>query len=306
MSQTEFSHREPRAWHKITIYAPDSWADTLVSFLASIPVDGVEQTAPPPGEHPETTTEKITVYLEDNPDQDKKTVMINDLIARLNKHLPADAQAVCQAESVIEQDWNSNWKKHFKPFKLTSRLVIKPSWEPYTPEPPELVIEMDPGMAFGTGLHASTRLALLLIEGLFQQKKYPATVLDVGTGTGILAMACALYGAGKVIGLDNDIDARTAARENISKNNLTSVSIVDDELSEVAGQYELVIANITYDILSSLAQDIVNHLAPGGNVVLSGILTGEQEENIKKTFAHLGLSATQTRQQDEWSGILLK
>jgi len=305
MSQSGFNHRVPRAWHKITIGVPAAWADTIVSCLASIPVDGVEQIAPPPSQHTQTDTEKITVYLADSPELEQKTTFIHDLIARLNKNLPAGGQALCQTEPIVEQDWNSNWKKHFKPFKLTSRLVIKPSWESYPPQPQELVIEMDPGMAFGTGLHASTKLALLLTEELFTKETCPATVLDVGTGTGILAMSSALFGADRIIGLDNDIDARTAARENIRKNNLTSVSIVDEELSEISGQYDLVIANITYDILNALAKDIVSRLAPGGSLVLSGILAGEQEENIKKIFSHLGLSASQTKKQDEWVGILL-
>jgi ribosomal protein L11 methyltransferase len=165
---------------------------------------------------------------------------------------------------------------------------------------------MDPGMAFGTGLHASTKLALLLIEESFADKP-PRTVLDIGTGTGILGMDCALLGAERVVGLDNDIDARTAAQENIHKNHLAAIMVIDDRnLGALEPLFDLVIANITQDVLTLLAMDIIARLAPAGRLVLSGILTGLQTDIIKQVFGDLGLTLIKTESQEEWTALLFE
>ncbi len=300
--QKELTHRLPREWHKITIAAPVHRADIITSFLASISVNGIEQTAPPTGEQA-PPTEKINTYLSYDQDFNQKMQDILDFIKQLNTQLPDHEQITYQAEPIKEQDWNIKWKQHFKPFKLTNHIIIKPSWEPYTPNEGELIIEMDPGMAFGTGLHASTKLALTLIEKFFFHNSTAATVLDVGTGTGILAMSCALFGATQIVAIDNDIDARTAARQNIAQNNFQNITVSDNPLNQIPKQYSLVIANITCDILTTLADDLVKRIRPGGNLVLSGILANEQEISIKKTFSSLGLKVSETLQQDEWVGI---
>jgi ribosomal protein L11 methyltransferase len=303
-NQTNITHRPAKTWHRVIITAPAERAEIISSFLASIPVDGVEQLAPPPDEIP-LTTDKITAYLADTPNYGKQVNTIQNFIKQLNKQLPASDQCNCETEQVVEQDWNSNWKKHFKPFKLTKRIVIKPTWEPYSAQPGELIIEMDPGMAFGTGLHASTKLALSLVERLLCQDM-PANILDVGTGTGILGMSCDLLGADNVLGLDNDIDARTAARDNITKNNLQSFVVSDNPLHKISGLYDLVIANITCDILFDLADDLASHLAPNGSLILSGILAGSQENEIKKIFSGYKFSVIHTEKMAEWVAIHFK
>jgi len=304
MNPSTFNHRPAKTWHQITITAPASRAEIISAFLASVPVGGIEQFSPPQGQAA-PTIEKITAYLADSPNYNEQVNTIQNFIKQLNKQQTDHEQVSCTTEPVQEQDWNSNWKKHFKPFKLTDRIVIKPSWEPYTAKSQELVIEMDPGMAFGTGLHASTKLALLLIEELLEQQA-PAKVLDVGTGTGILGMSCILLGAHMVLCLDNDIDARATANGNIIKNNLTSISVSDRPLHETTGQYDLVIANITCDILFNLADDLACHLAAGGNLILSGILAGNQERDIKSIFINHKFTVVQTRQHGEWVAIHFK
>jgi ribosomal protein L11 methyltransferase len=302
MTQTSFSHRPPRTWDKITITVPAIHADTVAAFVASLSESGIEQVS---ASH-DAGLERIIAYLaeEQNPTQIIKT--IHAFLQELNKKLPPSNPARFQQERIIEEDWNRHWKQHFKPFKLTDRLVIKPSWEEYESQPHEIVLEMDPGMAFGTGLHASTQLALLLIEESFVEK--PAkTVLDIGTGTGILGMDCALLGAEKVIGLDNDIDARIAAMDNIQKNRLDSVMSIDPrDLSALDDHFDLVIANITQDVLTILVHDILARLRPGGRLVLSGILTGEQTDTIKRVYGDLGLTLVRTKSQGEWTGLLFE
>ncbi len=303
--QTSFSHRPPRTWHKISLTVPASHAETAADFLASLSGTGIEQISGPPGDT-NNDFEQIITYLpgEDDPTQLIKT--IHAFLRKLNKKLPSSTPAAFTQESIVEEDWNRHWKEHFKPFKLTDRLVIKPSWEAYEKQPDEIVLEMDPGMAFGTGLHASTRLALLLIEESFAVRS-PETVLDIGTGTGILGMDCALLGANSVIGLDNDIDARTAASENIQKNHLDRIMRIDQrDLTDLPGQFDLVIANITQDVLTLLAHDIALRIAPEGRLVLSGILTDNQADTIKKVYGDLGLTLIKTRAQEEWTALLFE
>jgi len=303
--QTIFSHRPPRAWHKISISVPISHADAVAEFMASITTGGIEQLGGAPGT-PAANHEQIITYLPEDEDPTQIITTIHAFLRELNKKLPSSNPATLTQESIIEEDWNRRWKEHFKPFKLTNRLVIKPSWEEYEKLPDEIILEMDPGMAFGTGLHASTRLALLLIEQSFAAKP-PKTVLDIGTGTGILGMDCALLGAETVIGLDNDIDARTAAAENVRKNHLETIMTIDPaDLQDLQGRFDLVIANITQDVLTLLAQAIMTHLASGGRLVLSGILTGSQTDTIKKVYGELGLTLIQTQSQDEWTALLFE
>ncbi len=303
--ETFFSHRSPRTWQKITITVPSTSAEVVANFMASLTTNGIEQISDLQ-EKPGPTIEQIIAYLSEdqNPTQLIKT--IHSFLLELNKKQPSSPPPTFFQESVIEEDWNRRWKEHFKTFKLTDRLVIKPTWEEYEKLPHEIVLEMDPGMAFGTGLHASTKLALQLIEESFAVKP-PRKVLDIGTGTGILGMSCALLGAETVVGLDNDIDARTAAYDNIHHNHLEAIMAIDArDLSEISHLFDLVIANITQDVLTALAPDILARLTSTGRLVLSGILTGMQTDIIKRVFTGLGLNLIQTQSQEEWTALLFE
>jgi isopentenyldiphosphate isomerase len=164
---------------------------------------------------------------------------------------------------------------------------------------------MDPGMAFGTGLHASTRLAVGLIEEVCAGGS-AARVLDLGTGTGILAMAAALRGAGSVRGVDTDPDAVAAARANVARNRLAArVRIDGGGLGGVAGPFDLIAANITADVLLALAPEIAGRLAPGGALVLSGILAGPQAREVRDAYERLGFCCALERTEGEWAALLL-
>lgn len=297
--QANITHRPPKEWLKISIETPAANLELIATFLAELTNGGIEQAD-------STLTgatgyEQIIAYLPLDANRTQKTQRLHAFLKTLNQNAAPDHQTHCAEEYLLEQDWNSAWKKHFKPFHLTERLVIKPSWEAYTAKDDEVVLEMDPGMAFGTGLHASTQLALQLIEHLFLQAKPHASALDIGTGTGILGMSCRLFGAEKIIGLDNDIDARVAARANIIQNHLeTCMTVVDDELAGITATFDIVIANITSDVLSGMSKLLDQRITPGGHLILSGILAGEQGEAIKQTFTALGLTLYQQQAKEEW------
>ena len=207
---------------------------------------------------------------------------------------------------LADEDWATSWQQYFKPFEIVPGLIIKPSWEEYQPEPGQRVIELDPGMAFGTGQHASTRMALDLIR-ICLAGKPAASALDVGTGTGILAMAAVLFGAGNAIAIDNDPDAVQVAKENISNNRLEGqIETSATPVERLAGTYELVCANIVHDVLVEMAPILTRLTKPGGHVILAGILSGGQEESIINIYERLGCRLVDRQHQDEWAALLLR
>ena len=209
-------------------------------------------------------------------------------------------------EVLQDQDWSATWKAYFKPFAILDDLIISPTWEPYKPAPGEVVIVMDPGMAFGTGHHATTKLCLALIRS--EQKAFCGrSLLDVGTGTGILGMAAALWGAGSVFGIDNDREAVNAAQKNVERNGLAeTVTCSATSLAEVRGTFSLVVANIVHDVLLELAEDLARVTSEGGILILSGLIRGGQTITITNCFSKHGFLLIQELEEGEWSALKLK
>lgn len=251
----------------------------------------------------------LTVYLAeaDMEEGQRRQVIdqINAYLSELAGIFEVDPPSLAVSE-YAEEDWGSNWKQHFVPFAIVPGLVIAPTWEQYRAAPGEQVIVMDPGMAFGTGHHATTSLCLALVREVVAAGG-GGRVLDVGTGTGVLAMAAALFGAARVLAIDNDPLAVAAATENVGRNRLAAVVAVSGQaLEEVAGDYTLVVANIIHDTLVAMAGTLNRLVEPGGSLVLSGILEGEQTENIVRCFSDLGLAPVRVERQAEWSAVWLQ
>jgi len=300
MAPSSISHRPPRTWIKVSITAPSALADEIGGFLAAIAESGVEygytaadQSLP---------RETLAVYLDDNAAAPDKEKAIAHALAGLTAQHPDSGPTTISREVITEQDWNANWKAFFKPLAITPTLIIKPSWEDYTPGSGEQVIELDPGMAFGTGHHASTRLALQLLEPIFQARQSaPPAFLDVGCGTGILAMAGALWGAATVVAIDNDPDAVFIARQNIAANHLADhIAVSNTSPAALGSTFEVIVANITSDVLTLLAPELIRLLKPGGDLVLAGILRGEQEEMIRRLYQQHGLHLQASPAHEEW------
>jgi len=207
---------------------------------------------------------------------------------------------------VRSEDWAENWKQNFPCQKIGSRLVIRPSWEVYTPKPQEVVIELDPGMAFGTGTHGTTMLCLEMITELFDRADPPRSFLDVGTGSGILTLAAAALGCPKILANDIDPDACAIARQNAKKNGLADfLKITDQPLEKLPDSFELVVANILAEENVRLKLDLFSHLAPSGWLVLSGILR-EKEELVRDGFANLSLESFPSRYQNDWACLIYR
>ena len=204
-------------------------------------------------------------------------------------------------QGVQEQDWSECWKQYYKPFRAGKRLVIKPSWEDWDAQPEDLIIELDPGMAFGTGTHETTAMCVEMIEKHYRGGK----VLDVGTGSGILAIAAARLGATDVLGVDIDPMAVRVARENVEKNGLDGViSIQEGDL--VAGldgvKCEFAVANILADVIALLAAPLKNHLTENAIFVCSGIL-GEREDDVKDVLQKNGYTLFDRLQKGDWVAL---
>ena len=214
-----------------------------------------------------------------------------------------------EVRQVAEEDWAEAWKAHFKPVKVTDRLVIRPPWEEYAAQPGETVITIYPGMAFGTGRHASTLLCLRALEEVWEEARpradSPWQVLDVGTGTGILALSAARYGAA-VLAIDLDPEAVAAALENVRLNNLVDRVLVEETpLASLRQQFSLIMANITAPDLLQLADALTARLLSDGVLIISGFLA-EDALRLAERYQGLGLHQTGFLTQEDWGALIFR
>ena len=259
--------------------------------------------------------EKITTYISIDPsDSENETISkkINELkqfLANLPLIFTECPAPKFFTEMIMEEDWGKAWKSFFTSFQITPKLTIKPSWEKTKKQSQEdngeHIIEMDPGLAFGTGHHASTQMALLLLEELYQSRTMKLEkVLDVGTGSGILAMGCGLFGAINVQAIDNDPDAVETAKGNIIRNRLEDIiTVSDQDIASIESGFNLIVANIIHDTLAEMAKLLTGLLAPKGYLILSGILKGDQENSIREIYTGQGLSFIEIMTKDEWAAL---
>lgn len=222
---------------------------------------------------------------------------------RISQHHGYDIQLTCR--EIDEEDWAESWKVFFKPITVDRDLIIKPSWENLITDPRTMVIDMDPGMAFGTGTHPTTILCLRLI------RKYAVnggTFLDVGTGSGILSIAAAKFGVGSIVAVDTDVTALTIAAENLSRNGVDPErwrTISGHLIEQVSGRFGLIVANILTDVILELLVDVHRVLEPGGIFICSGIIQ-RQTERIVQAMAKRQLEIVAVETLDDWVGLAAK
>jgi ribosomal protein L11 methyltransferase len=198
---------------------------------------------------------------------------------------------------VEDRDWGEEWKRGLGPISV-GRVFLRPSWVEALPPAGAVEVVLDPGMAFGTGTHPTTALCLAAVDDLLARRP-GARVLDAGTGSGLLAIAAARLGAARVAANDNDPVAVDVARENAARNGV-ALELTVEPVARIPGAFDLVVANILANVLVELAPDLAARLAPGGELVLAGIL-GPQEEEVAAPFRALGLEPLPGSRRDEWS-----
>lgn len=292
-------------WIVIEIVLPGAQVDAVCALLNDAGANGtlVEERQLDSFSVPDEGLDPAAVYtIKAYFAEEKDPNAISDRVQGQLKSLIAENGEIKVGEParVRTEDWAECWKQHFPVQKFGRRLVIRPSWENYQASSQEVILELDPGMAFGTGTHGTTLLCLNLVVELLESSAPPKSFLDVGTGSGILAMAAAGLGCPMVVANDIDPQACEVARENARRNQLDRrLAISDRPLEELGGQFDLVVANILAEENIRLKQAFLNHLAPRGWLVLSGILR-EKENLVRAAFANLPLQDMPSRYEDDW------
>jgi ribosomal protein L11 methyltransferase len=203
---------------------------------------------------------------------------------------------------VAEQDWAETWKKRLEVLRIGERLVIRPSWLDYDAKPADVVVQLDPGMAFGTGLHPTTQLCLCALERFVQPGMQ---VLDLGTGSGILAVAAVKLGAGRVLALDSDQQAVKVARANVVDNDVAGrVSVRRGSLADVSGTFDLVVVNILARVIVEMVEEgLSERLRPDGILVTAGIIA-ETADSVAMAFERGNFRLVERRQRGDWVSLL--
>lgn len=246
---------------------------------------------------------KVTVYIPNDERAQDTVAHTRQELHRLSEmELGFDAgKLTLETDSIDDENWAENWKKRYKPFRLGRHFVVKPTWETFEEKPDDIIIEIDPGMAFGSGTHETTGMCVALVE---EYVKEGNRVIDVGTGTGILAIAAGKMGAADVLATDLDAMAVRVARENADLNGMRDVirTREGDLLEAVDEAADVAIANIIADVIVMLAAPIMKHIRPGGIFICSGIARERQNEVIDALNA-AGYQNLDVRNQGEWTAI---
>ncbi len=241
----------------------------------------------------------IKIYIPDN-------VQGLILLDKIIEHIRIFPIIKAEIRGVSEKDWESNWRKYFKPREITDRFVIKPSWESYESlDETKSVIEIDPGMAFGTGTHSTTVLCIGLMEKY--QTKACKKVLDVGSGSGILSVAAAMLGAEDVRGIEIDPVAVKVGKENVKKNHFEqTVHIQEGDLTKGLNyKADMAVANLTADLIKALSSTVSDHLIKHGIFICSGILC-EKKEEVVFAVQSAGFEILETREDGDWCAVAAK
>jgi ribosomal protein L11 methyltransferase len=297
-------------WLEIKLTVPDQSVDMVSQVLLDMGCTGItaaEKTldtfvVPTPESLANDPVLKAYFNYPENVDQLCET--IQQALTSLTGLYPGLAELQMEPRELADHDWARDWQQHFPPFKVGDHLVIHPSWIDWPRTDDEVVLTLDPGQAFGTGTHATTGLCLEALAEHFASDDPPLKILDVGTGSGILAMAGAALGAEDVLACDIDSEACGVAAENVQQNQLDQiVTITEQTLDQIPGQYDLVLANILAGENVRLASQLVERLAPQGRLVLSGILI-EQEQQVIDGFTSFNLEQLSISHRDEWTCIV--
>lgn len=307
--------KEPEKWLKIEIVASGELMDALGNFLTETGAQGVfQESSPPP--FPDDLTEEaeapacesIKAYFPRDVRSEKRVAAIEKYLKSLNEIFSDLPAPVLTTEIITDPDWGEQWKKYFKPIRVSSNIIIKPTWERYTPSSRDIVIDIDPGMAFGTGQHASTRMCIEALEDIIMKDRKVANwkVLDVGCGTGILGITAAKLGAQDVICLDNDQQATEIAKENAVINLVSNhLQIINEDATVINEQRNLIIANLTSKLLLKLRKHLIQLLEPEGYLIISGIIEQDMSE-IEDNFSVSPLIQNRKITEKEWVCYVFK
>ncbi|HUI29279.1 MAG TPA: 50S ribosomal protein L11 methyltransferase [Candidatus Acidoferrales bacterium] len=265
--------------------------DLIIGFLSDVGAEGfIEE------------TNELSCYFADRKWNPSFRTDVNEFLINLKKQGKIKNFSI-EVLAVRDQDWNREWEDSVVPVEVTNNVAIKPSWKDYYGDA-KIVIEIDPKMSFGTGHHETTRMMIGLLEKFI---KGGEAVLDIGTGTGVLAIAAVMLGAKKCAAIDNDDWSIENARENIGRNGVANkIELMKGDLASVpSSEFDIVVANLNRNTLLYLRDEIYDRTARGGRLLLTGVLTLD-EESIISAYAQKGFKSEEIIHEAEWSALVLK
>lgn len=311
-------------WKKFTLTTTTGAVDLISSMFDEIGIQGIEIEDKIPLTEKETKgmfidilpdlgpddgVAKISFYLDEEEDAEEVLERVQEGLDELSAFTDLGARTIAASETE-DKDWINNWKQYFKPFTVDN-ILIKPTWEEIPDEHKEkLLIQIDPGTAFGTGMHETTQLCIRQLQKYVTEE---SRVLDVGTGSGILGIAALKLGAKKVQGTDLDENSITAVKENLESNGISQEqfsilqgNIIDDQkVQEWAGyeQYDIAVANILADVIILLQKEIPVHIKHGGVFITSGIINMKEEAVLEAFAGNEEFEVLEVTRQGEWVSI---
>ncbi|MDN4078047.1 50S ribosomal protein L11 methyltransferase [Paenibacillus polymyxa] len=317
-------------WNEITIHTSEEAVEMISNFLHEAGAGGVSIEESGSLNKPRDTSYGqwydrplndipegqaiIKGYFAEEVDMDSVRAQIEPRVEQLRTFDIDPGEVQYELKTVNEDDWANAWKQYFKPLRVSDRLTIKPTWEEYEPaSEDEKIIELDPGMAFGTGTHPTTSLCLRTLESVIQGGE---EVIDVGTGSGILAIGAVKLGSKHVLALDLDPVAVSSARENtrlneleeritIKESDLLSVLNASDPTLGIQLPVKLVVANILAEIILLFIDDVYNALQPGGIYIASGIWKNK-EEAVETALKAAGFEITEINRDEDWLAFVAR
>ena len=254
---------------------------------------------------PESMPEDVLVHAWYEPEKSVRAVeRIRSQLDSLSGNPAFYGTLFLETKDVSDDQWKDVWKKYYKPFHVSPRLVIKPTWESYDPAPGDRVIEMDPGMAFGSGTHETTSMCLALLEENLHEGE---SVIDLGCGSGILAIGAALLGASRVLAIDIDPDAVRVSAANVALNRVGNVVTVrqGNLLDHVEEVCDVCVANIISDVIIAVAASLSAHIRPGGLFICSGIVSSRAGE-VEHALLQAPYQILQRREKGDWTAFVCR
>jgi ribosomal protein L11 methyltransferase len=288
-----------KRWFVLELLIAKQFGEAVSNFLVERGATGIEEL------EGDLKWERLRTYFPQDGKEARILYALRRYLKSLKKIAPEIPRAQIRTASLPEQDWGKNWKRFFKPVQVTPRFVVKPPWSRVRLKRGQISIDITPGMAFGTGTHATTLLSIQALEESL--KKKGLSVLDVGTGSGILSIIAAKLGAKVVWGIDIDGVAVENARENVKKNRVSSVvKTRKGSIGELHEQFDVVVANIDLKSLRRMRKPLLNHLKKRGLLILSGILE-QDKERIRLHYLETKLLRwIKTTQEGEWICLTFK
>src|SRR4030042_1351778 len=293
MKKDEERNKSKKRWLMVTLLIPREFGEVISNFLVEQGATGIEEL------DGDLERERLSTYFPQDGKERKILYALRRYLKSLEEIAPEIAGTQIKTTSLPEQDWGENWKRYFKPVQVTPRFVVKPPWSKIRLKRGQVSIDITPGMAFGTGTHATTILCVQALEERLKRKRL--SVLDVGTGSGILSIIAAKLGTQEVWGIDIDGVALENARENVKKNCVSDVvTLRKGSIGNVQKRFDIIIANIDLKSLRKMRKPLLNHLKDRGFLILSGILEKEKERIREYYLKTELLRWIKTAQEGEW------